>query len=44
MKRHEDQPKGADRWDWSTVVFVALAIVIALVFTFALWAPHPFPH
>lgn len=44
MKGPEYKSRGANRWDWSTVVFIALIIVIAMVFSFALWAPHPFPH
>ena len=31
-----------DRWDWSTVITIALAITVFLVLTFELWVPHPF--
>jgi hypothetical protein len=43
-RKRSDDWKGSDRWDWSTVVFILLAIVAAIFVTMALWAPHPFSH
>ena len=34
-----DQP-GMDRWDWSSTVVVALAVVMVLLLTFELWVSH----
>jgi len=46
VRRHDrnDEWKGSDRWDWSTVVFILMAIFAAVFFTMALWTPHPFSH
>jgi hypothetical protein len=46
VTRHDsnDKWKGSDRWDWSTVVFILMAIFAAVFFTMALWTPHPFSH
>ena len=29
-----------DRWDWSSTVIVALAVVTVLLLTFELWVSH----
>lgn len=29
-----------DRWDWSSVVVVALGVVVLLLLTFELWVSH----
>ncbi len=29
-----------ERWDWSTVVFIVLAVTIVLALTLGLWDPH----
>ena len=44
MTNRHDEGKGPDRWDWTTVVFVVLGIVILAALTFELWAPRPYPH
>ncbi|HEY1303857.1 MAG TPA: hypothetical protein VGF24_09940 [Vicinamibacterales bacterium] len=29
------------KWDWSSVLLIVLAILVILVLTFELWVPHP---
>ena len=29
-----------DRWDWSSTMFVMLVVIVVLVLTFEIWAPH----
>lgn len=40
----DDEWTGRDRWDWSSVVFILLAIVAVIFCTMAIWAPRPFHH
>jgi hypothetical protein len=30
----------ADRWDWSSTMFIVLIVIVVLVLTFEIWAPH----
>ena len=31
-----------DKWDWSTVVLIVLAVTVMLALTLELWATHQF--
>jgi len=45
VTRHRhDKGNGTDRWDWSTVVMIVLAVAMVIFLTMALWTPHPFHH
>ena len=35
-----DHRDPADRWDWSSTMFVVLIVVIVLALTFEMWVPH----
>jgi hypothetical protein len=35
-----DHRDPADRWDWSSTMFVVLIVIVVLVLTFEIWAPH----
>ena len=37
MIDHQDP---ADRWDWSSTMFIVLIVIVVLVLTFEIWAPH----